>query len=112
MPLYTFRCGRCGAVIHITHGFQEPHPKVHKAWIAKAEFTATNVWEIEDSLPGGLAAGSIPIGYEPCNGELVRVWDVPNIIYVGSGFYTTDKVLYDHPTEMDIEDGSYDPYAP
>lgn len=31
-----------------------------------------------------------------CGEPLKRKYTPPNIIYVGSGFYTTDKVLYDY----------------
>ncbi len=30
-----------------------------------------------------------------CSGELQRVFDRPNVVYKGSGFYSTDKALYD-----------------
>ena len=34
-----------------------------------------------------------------CGGELYRVYDAPNVTYHGSGFYSTDKALYDHDDE-------------
>jgi putative FmdB family regulatory protein len=37
-----------------------------------------------------------------CGGELVRVFHLPSVIYRGSGFYTTDKVLSDPPDQMDM----------
>lgn len=115
MPLYTFRCKRCAATVQVVHRFDEPHPTEHHGELAIPEFPfPIGVEQVHQAMdyraPEQLYR--IPIRYEQCNGELVRVWDVPNVIYVGSGFYTTDKVLYDHPTEMDIEDGSYDPYSP
>lgn len=30
-----------------------------------------------------------------CGGRLRHIFNVPNVTYHGSGFYTTDKVLYD-----------------
>jgi len=37
-----------------------------------------------------------------CGGEWEKIFSKPNIIYRGSGFYTTDKVLYDpDPDEID-----------
>lgn len=40
-----------------------------------------------------------------CGGDLQRVWkaSLPNVVYRGSGFYTTDK----HLTPVDLLD--YDP---
>lgn len=104
MPLYTFRCAKCGTTIEVSHSFSDPHPTKHTA--------ETAIGAIAIFSGGHRYITADLVLHETCYGELVRVWDVPNIIYVGSGFYTTDKILYDHPTEMDIEDGTYDPYSP
>jgi predicted nucleic acid-binding Zn ribbon protein len=71
--IYTFRCSKCGRVVQLDHGFDEPHPITHRK----------------------LA------GAESCGGNLVRIFDVPNIIFRGSGWYCKDKVLYE-PTEDDL----------
>jgi putative FmdB family regulatory protein len=59
MPLYTFRCGKCGNIIQVTHGVNEAHP----------EFC------------------------QDCGGGLDRLFDVPSVHYLVSGFYTMDKRL-------------------
>lgn len=38
-----------------------------------------------------------------CGGALARKFDVPNVVYRGSGYYHTDKVLYE-PTEEELDD--------
>lgn len=30
MPVYIFRCQKCGQDVEVEHGFTEPHPKKHK----------------------------------------------------------------------------------
>lgn len=40
-----------------------------------------------------------PRWHAGCGGELVRVFDVPEVVYKGSGFYTTDKRLDEKPEE-------------
>jgi putative FmdB family regulatory protein len=41
-----------------------------------------------------------------CGGELVRVFDLPAVHFRGSGFYSTDKALYDpiHPDDYNPEE--------
>jgi putative FmdB family regulatory protein len=60
MPVYTFRCRKCGKSIEIEHKITAPHPKRHKG----------------------------------CGGTLVRsIVETPEVVYKGSGFYTTDNRL-------------------
>lgn len=35
-----------------------------------------------------------PATHEGCGGDLRRSFNVPNIVYKGSGFFQTDKALY------------------
>ena len=30
MPVYIFRCQRCGQDVEVEHSFDQPHPKKHK----------------------------------------------------------------------------------
>jgi putative FmdB family regulatory protein len=30
MPVYIFRCQKCGQVVEVEHSFNQPHPKKHK----------------------------------------------------------------------------------
>ena len=34
-----------------------------------------------------------------CDGELIRVFDIPNVHYIGSGFFRTDKWQYEKPED-------------
>lgn len=66
MPVYTFRCRKCGEGVEIEHKINAPHPQTHKE----------------------------------CGGRLVRsIVEGPDVVYKGSGFYTTDKRL-DPRTEV------------
>lgn len=45
-----------------------------------------------------------------CGGRLVRRFNKPNVHYHGSGFYTTDKVLYEpDPDLLDYYDDNEQP---
>ena len=81
MPVYTFRCLKCDKVLKVNHEFSEPHPTNHGMTFVPAS-------KLVSPMEGG------PMPYM-CSGELVRIFDPPNIIYRGSGWYCKDKVLYD-----------------
>ncbi len=84
MPTYTFRCRKCGQATVVEHGFGGEHPSVCAKMVNRSI-------EIVNQAERRL----INLGSVVCGGELERVFDVPNITYHGSGFYHTDKVLYD-----------------
>jgi len=46
----------------------------------------------------------VGVRVRPCGGKLVRVFDRPFVIYRGSGFYSTDKVLSDPIPPEDLDD--------
>jgi putative FmdB family regulatory protein len=88
MPVYTFRCRKCGGITEARHGFSEPHPKTCDKIQATKRFKAAG--------RKGFTLLVEPIMHlEPCGGELVRIFDSPNIHYRGSGFYATDKWQYE-----------------
>jgi predicted nucleic acid-binding Zn ribbon protein len=103
MPVYTFRCLKCNQTVQVVHGFDEPHPEYHdQAVVLPAPMVQGDVQE---------AFADKEVEYSPgqdafrisCGGVLVRVFDQPTVIYRGSGFYTTDKVLYE-PTDEQLDD--------
>jgi predicted nucleic acid-binding Zn ribbon protein len=84
MPIYTFRCLKCG-----------------KDTVATLKVHQERPTECEQPV---LALGSQDV----CDGKLRRVYDVPDIIYHGSGFYVTDKVLYENDPEDPDNDDDYE----
>jgi predicted nucleic acid-binding Zn ribbon protein len=89
---YTFRCRKCGQITMVEHGFDEPHPvKCDKIAIRRV-FTMDNLhWKTVDRQVSLVPQTRI----QPCGGELVRIFDKPNVVYRGSGFYATDKWQYE-----------------
>lgn len=75
MPTYTFRCRKCTRKTVVNLRIDDPRPTR----------CTRPVFHLEDT----------PLDEYPCGGDLVRVFDVPSIAYRSSGFYHTDKVLYD-----------------
>jgi putative FmdB family regulatory protein len=65
LPIYTFRCQKCGKDVEVEHRFDEPHPTQHGK----------------------------------CGGWLFRVYKVSEIVFKGSGFYSTDNRLEHKPEE-------------
>jgi putative FmdB family regulatory protein len=92
MPKYTFRCRKCGEITEVEHGFDDPHPATCQKIVTTPIFTMQNVhWQTVDRQVS-LVPNKVRIS--PCGGELVRLFDTPNVVYHGSGFYQTDKALY------------------
>ena len=65
MPIYTFRCQKCGKDVEVEHHFDEPHPTHHKK----------------------------------CRGRLLRIYAVPEVVFKGPGFYSTDSRKEHKPAE-------------
>ena len=82
--LYTFRCKRCGVVTVVEHGLNEPHPKY-----------CSNFIFVPVAVPSDTPPGALRTRREICAGTLERIFDPHNVTYHGSGFYTTDKALYE-----------------
>lgn len=81
MPLYTFKCEKCGEIVRYTQGFFDVRP-------TKCE------------VPKFDKNGKVTL----CGGKLIRQYDSPNVVYRGSGFYHTDKVLSDPIKPEDMDD--------
>jgi predicted nucleic acid-binding Zn ribbon protein len=105
MPTYTFRCRKCGATFTEEHGFSLPHPTHHNAYLVLRASQLANQPELLDAFEGRGEYLACEDAYRVfCGGEIVRVYDSPNIIYRGSGFYHTDKVLYEPENPLDVDD--------
>ena len=91
MPIYNFRCRKCGRILEVAHGYDEPHPKTCP------KLTERTVWRANDFHAyafSPLMIEAIPVTkLEPCGGELERIFPSPNIVFKGSGFYSVDKRL-------------------
>jgi predicted nucleic acid-binding Zn ribbon protein len=90
MPFYTFQCRKCGQITQEYHGFKEPHPIMCFQTVKKKVtplVPGTMYWETEPEVQ------EFEIIDDVCGGDLVRIFDVPNVHYHGSGFYSTDKLL-------------------
>ena len=91
MPLYTFRCRKCGETTEVVHSFCEPHPTTCEKVAAKAVYTTENIrlegakWQVISTRPN--------FKLSLCGGPLERIFNAPSIHYHGSGFYSTDKLL-------------------
>lgn len=76
----------------VEHGFDEPHPTKCDKIEARRVFTMDNLrWTTADRLVSLVPQTRI----SSCGGELVRIFDRPNVVYRGSGFYATDKWQYE-----------------
>jgi predicted nucleic acid-binding Zn ribbon protein len=105
MPTYTFRCRKCGATFTEEHGLSLPHPTHHNAYLVFHASQIADEPEIQEAFEGQWEYLPSEDAYRVfCGGELVRVYDSPNIIYRGSGFYHTDKVLYEPENPLDMDD--------
>ena len=102
MPLYTFRCRKCGKETQVEHGFNEPHPTTCENMIADLVFTARNVKLYGARWEGG---GDPSYKLHLCGGELYHVFDNPNVVYRGSGFYKVDSRLTPvHPDDYNPDE--------
>lgn len=82
MPLYTFRCRKCGSVTQVVHEFGEPHPE-----------SCAHILLMEAPFPREDVDLNAKVKTQVCGGQFDRIFDVPNIVYRDSGFYTVDKRL-------------------
>jgi predicted nucleic acid-binding Zn ribbon protein len=76
MPKYTFRCRKCQQVFEYEHGMTEEHPKLCEVLIEVA-----------------------PGYYEPCAGELERVFHPLGVVYKAAGFYTVERRFDKNPID-------------
>lgn len=73
MPLYEYRCPKCGKTKEVRHGMNE-EPKQFCIHVTRYEFT-------------GETTGS---GILENSHKMEKVISAPNLIFKGSGFYATD----------------------
>jgi predicted nucleic acid-binding Zn ribbon protein len=68
---YRFRCQKCNRIIFVDHAINDPHPQ--------------RCFAVDED--------------KVCGGKLIRLFDAPAVTYHGSGFYSTDKALYE-PSDL------------
>lgn len=104
MPVYFFKCKKCGQELEVEHSFSEPHPtECPHLQVEHIYLPASSV------APDGRLTHEVRpvVRMEPCGGELERIFSTPNVIFIGSGFYSVDKRLtpVDPLDRNDMEDG-------
>lgn len=89
MPEYTFRCRKCKKEWTYILGMEEKRPTKCEARIPQV-ITGDIEWIDENDVPR--VVPNAPEFYY-CNGELARIFGIPNVVYRAGGFQTTDKRL-------------------